>query len=626
MLTAAKWTPGQSRNKIGEFGSGHDSAKTKPSDSKSEPGEKKTQERGLTPRRHQNFNPVNEGKSKGKRGAKARRTRKAYEMDNMRLFAQITKVDEAKRLVYTRVVDETPDKADERFDYAKSKPFFEAWSKNQFDASGGKSYGNVRAMHGKSVAGIIPEPLSFNDSTAAIDAVIKVIDNNDWEKVLAGGYTGASIGGSYVGDKVDEKIGDRTIKRYVANPVEISLVDSPCVPTARFFDIVKADGTTNKVAFKPPEYEVVGTDEQVRDMARLMKANSVGMEEIVGWLKDFETAKAVDAMLETIEEMAKREFNADERKAAAKAGHALPDGSFPINTVSDLHNAVQAYGRAKDKAAAKAHIMKRAKALGAMDALPDSWTKEKSDKVYGKDKLSKGMYSLSSMADCLSCLAGIARQCEDEDEWEDDNSDVPAKLRNLVDDAIAVFKDMTEEETEELLAELKEHAEVGPNDEIEMAMAQALTVGALRKKLTDPNLPVVELAKICDEHKEPLTPATMADMPTLIKRLLIKAGARHSKIDAQHLQAAHDHLVDMGADCDSSDAGKARVAENLAKGANALSDLQTKVAELTSQVEVFRKQPVPYVTLRAVPRTAPVEKTDAPVGTEIEDKVKALLG
>lgn len=69
----------------------------------------------------------------------------------------------------------------------------------------------------------------------------------------------------------------------------------------------------------------------------------------------------------------KRQFSAGERGKAADEGAALPDGSFPIKTAGDLKNAIQALGRAKDKEAAKAHIKKRAKALGAEDSLPDSW-------------------------------------------------------------------------------------------------------------------------------------------------------------------------------------------------------------------------------------------------------------
>ena len=61
------------------------------------------------------------------------------------------------------------------------------------------------------------------------------------------------------------------------------------------------------------------------------------------------------------------------REHLAKEGKALSDGSYPIVNVADLKNAIQAIGRAKNPAAAKAHIIKRAKALDATDSLPDDW-------------------------------------------------------------------------------------------------------------------------------------------------------------------------------------------------------------------------------------------------------------
>ena len=65
---------------------------------------------------------------------------------------------------------------------------------------------------------------------------------------------------------------------------------------------------------------------------------------------------------------------ATERCKAAAAGEALPDGSFPIRSRKDLHNAVEAYGRARNKATAKRHIKKRAEALGLTAMLPEAWS------------------------------------------------------------------------------------------------------------------------------------------------------------------------------------------------------------------------------------------------------------
>lgn len=68
-----------------------------------------------------------------------------------------------------------------------------------------------------------------------------------------------------------------------------------------------------------------------------------------------------------------RNFSPAFRKALATRGHALPNGSFPIRNAADLKNAISALGRAKDPAAAKAHIIARAKTLKLTSLLPADW-------------------------------------------------------------------------------------------------------------------------------------------------------------------------------------------------------------------------------------------------------------
>lgn len=77
----------------------------------------------------------------------------------------------------------------------------------------------------------------------------------------------------------------------------------------------------------------------------------------------------------------RKDYSDADRKKMAKSGQALPDGSYPIADVQDLKNAIQAIGRAKNPAAAKAHIIKRARALGATNLLPDGWTKQSNSTV-----------------------------------------------------------------------------------------------------------------------------------------------------------------------------------------------------------------------------------------------------
>jgi hypothetical protein len=165
-------------------------------------------------------------------------------MKNLNLFAQIAKIDEAKREVWGVATSEIVDKDGEVFDYQSSKPYFKSWSDEIAKATDGKSLGNVREMHEPSAVGKLVE-IGFDDELKEIRVVAKIIDDHAWQKCTQGVYTGFSIGGAYVSAW---KEGDFT--RYTARPVEISVVDNPCNPGAHF-TAVKADGTWEVRKFTP---------------------------------------------------------------------------------------------------------------------------------------------------------------------------------------------------------------------------------------------------------------------------------------------------------------------------------------------------------------------------------------
>lgn len=535
-------------------------------------------------------------------------------MAGMNLFVPITKVDVARREVWGRLAHEVPDKSGEIFDYASSKPYFEEWTKSFSDATDGKSLGNLRAMHGKVAAGKFIA-VNFNDAEKAIDVGSKVVDDNEWQKVEEGVYTGFSIGGSYVGDKKTEKAANGSeLKRYTAKPTEGSLVDNPCIPTAKFFDVVKADGTIEKVAFKVPApvIEVTGSDEEVAEFAKVLNESKLRLADAIKAVAGESQRRTVEAMHGTLD---KREFSTDERKAAAKEGAALPDGSFPIKTVSDLANAVSAYGRAKDKAAAKAHIIKRAKALGATDKLPAGWM----DKA-AAGNVKKGLWNVSSFASCLDSLASVVRSAQYDLDTEGDGSPVPMKMRNAFADLVDCFKALSAEEADEALADLKTAAGVGPDDEIENTIEAAAKVGALRKRVQDPELPLTELAKIAEERLTPDERKAVKTIDEIRAAILKSLGKAMSAADKDRLQAAHDHLAAMGATCSSD---KAQPVGDLAKA------MET-IAGLTKDVEALKKQPMPFpqmVGLRVVKREDDGPKDDdakktAPVTDEDLSKVE----
>lgn len=83
--------------------------------------------------------------------------------------------------------------------------------------------------------------------------------------------------------------------------------------------------------------------------------------------------------------VAKRTIPRSKRATLAKEGKAIPvrnddgdivDGRFPIETTGDLSNAVQAFGRTRpgDRKQVARHIMKRARALGALDTIGEDST------------------------------------------------------------------------------------------------------------------------------------------------------------------------------------------------------------------------------------------------------------
>lgn len=78
------------------------------------------------------------------------------------------------------------------------------------------------------------------------------------------------------------------------------------------------------------------------------------------------------AGLAEVEPIQMADFSSKQRDKLADSGAAMPDGSFPIRNTQDLRNAIQAFGRAQNKAAVARHILKRARALGATALLPDA--------------------------------------------------------------------------------------------------------------------------------------------------------------------------------------------------------------------------------------------------------------
>lgn len=343
----------------------------------------------------------------------------------MKLFAQIRKVDEAKRLVFGRLAEEAVDKADEIMDYASSKPYFQKWSEDVAKATDGSSVGNLRAMHGKVAAGKFTQ-MDFNDAEKAIDVCAKVVDDNEWQKVLEGVYTGFSIGGSYVGDKKVEKVNGRDATRYTAKPSEGSLVDRPCMGGARFFEVQKADGSLAKVDFQEtlPDAPVQGTAEEVAELGKLMNENGLAVADLL---------KAFPAFLKDKEKKPAAEGEAAPKEGAAAEGEAKPEAKAPPATADDMPEGRGGAGPGKTDEAVEAEKM--AKVAAAKEFFKDNPL----CKALADDELVKQHDAAREAANELTKVE------KPNDALQKMVADAVAPLQKQLDDAAALIKKLSEQ-------------------------------------------------------------------------------------------------------------------------------------------------------------------------------------
>lgn len=161
---------------------------------------------------------------------------------NKQLFARLLKIDEAKREVTGVLAQEEPDRDGEIFDYASSVPYFKAWNADFEKVTGGLSVGNVREMHDTRAVGKFTA-MEYDDANKRIIVTGRIVDDQAWAKCAEGVYTGFSIGGEYI-----RKTAEGKLTRYTAKPVEGSIVDYPCIPSATF-EAVKANGAVEMRKF-----------------------------------------------------------------------------------------------------------------------------------------------------------------------------------------------------------------------------------------------------------------------------------------------------------------------------------------------------------------------------------------
>lgn len=151
----------------------------------------------------------------------------------------------------------------------------------------------------------------------------------------------------------------------------------------------------------------------------------------------------------------------DVRMEAAKKGHALPDGSFPIETADDVKTAIHAYGRAKasHKSAVRKHIMKRARQLKVSDVIPESWTTMASTEAADR---------LASMRSAITAAADFAATRDANPCWDGyEMVGMKDKGGKLVPNCVPI-EDFA-------MSNVSEFADIDPKDQISEADLKKLT-------------------------------------------------------------------------------------------------------------------------------------------------------
>lgn len=573
-----------------------------------------------------------------------------------RLFIPITKIDEENRLVYGAMTFESEDSAGEIWDYDGSKPYFEAWSTNAEKTSGGKSLGNLRSMHQPIAAGKLTQ-FVLDDDTKSCEIAAKVVDDAEWGKVLEGVYTGFSQGGRYVRRWKDPDDASKT--RYISDPVEVSLVDLPCLPGATF-EYVKADGSVevrkfNRENMMDPTNEEVAV--RATDIAKAAGDESkwgdhldVAREQLIAEKRGTPPA-AEDAGDETpagepapeteAAPEAEKTVVAEEAPAGEPAGEeesAPVEGAVTEVSAEDAEKArkaareslVQVWQTPDGKTFAKCddavtHVVNPdapPAPLSPVEAALKAASGEESvaeepvapemvkfeptpDLVVARgalgDLVEKGLWTARQSLSVLDDIIGLQQSTCWEAEYEKDGSTLPAQLaeiaRSMGDAALA----LCQEEISEALACVGE---------------------------PDSTISLIENAAHADFVKG-----------VLGNEELMKIGARNAKKDQERVQKIHDDSVELGASC-GEEAEKALEPDELQKRAEKdpvvkhlleraeksegeVEKALAGIEDLGKQITALKATPAPMA-----PRTTVVGKgQDAGGGSEVDlAKAEAMVG
>jgi len=255
-------------------------------------------------------------------------------------WAPITKAeeqDDGTVMVYGPAADAGIDRDRQRLNQAWLDKAMPRWM-----AEGG----NVREQHDPMRAVGVGVGLTRADNGSYL-LTARIVDDQAVKKIKTGVLKGFSVG--IKGPLVTAGKADAPNGEVVGGDVcEVSVCDRPSNPRM-LFTLAKADGASELAA--------------VEDAELLERADLTG-----------DPFDENDVLFKFV--------SAAQRRRDAGTGVAMPNGDFPISDEGHLRSAIGHLGNYNgDRAAAKRHIITRARALGLTRLLPDDWNVSKADQL-----------------------------------------------------------------------------------------------------------------------------------------------------------------------------------------------------------------------------------------------------
>ncbi|MBV8061463.1 MAG: HK97 family phage prohead protease [Alphaproteobacteria bacterium] len=488
----------------------------------------------------------------------------------MKLYGEIQKIDDEQRMVFGYASTESVDSQGE---IVTKSAVQDAWDDYM-------KFANVREMHQPSAVGIVKE-YNFDDSGVQIG--VHVVDDNAWEKVKKGVYRGFSIGGKKLPGGYDKATNTISKMRLT----EISLVDRPANPEAvismwKGEDIGGDDET---------ELDVKGSPESVAALVELVNKGDISLDRVVELAnEDIAKAKKDDG-----KDGGKDKPYGDVEYADTK------NNAYPIDTEKHIRAAwsyINMPKNQKDYSDAELKTIKDKIIAAWKDKIDKDGppSADDTEKFAAADDVRKGMYSLQSFANVISCISDLACSAEYEAAYEGDQSPIPEQLRKWLADGVEIFKDMAEEETSELLAALQPKTQTVA---VDVAMADTKT--DIIKGLTGEGATVETFIAAATGHVEQLeiSKALFDDRGTI----------------GTHMKALADTIV-----------AKLNGGVDIAKMAKLETDLKKMTDErdgLAKRVQELEAQPAPSkVSLRA---TAIEKSADVVVDNSAKEQAEETI-